>query len=101
MLLACGCLHETTGVLNVVLFIDVGMMGTSHNPFVWLRYPVSILWPCLKNWSSYLLKRARELLLEICPMDRRLPVRRLGMICPVWDRSHSAVDSVAKTKYDL
>ena len=26
-------------------------------------------------------------------MDRRLPVRRLGRICPVWARADSVVDS--------
>ena len=41
MLFVCGCLDETIGVLNVVFSIVVGMMGTSQNPFVWLRYPVS------------------------------------------------------------
>ena len=93
MLFVCGCLNGTIGVLNVVFSIVVGMMGTSHNPFVWLRYPVSIFWPCLKTWSSSLLKRARQLSSQSCPMDRRLPVQRLGRICPVWDRVDSAVDS--------
>ena len=32
------------------------------------------------------------------PKDRRLPVRRLGRICPVWDRVDSAVDSGIVTR---
>ena len=32
-------------------------------------------------------------------MDRRLPVRRLGRICPVWDRLYSAVDSGIVTRF--
>ena len=99
ILLACGCLHGTTGVLNVVFFIAVGMMGTYKNPFVWLRYPVSILWLCLKTWSLSLLNRERQLLLQSFPMDRRLLVRRLGRICPVWDRAYSAVDSGIVTRF--
>ena len=99
MLLACGCLHGTTGVLNVVFFIAVGMMGASHNPFVWLWYPGSICWPCLKNWSSSLLKRARQMSLQSFPMDRRLPVQSLGRICHVWARSDSAADSGIVTRF--
>ena len=41
MLFVCGCLKGTIGVLGVVFSIVVGIMGTSHNPIVWLRYPVS------------------------------------------------------------
>ena len=37
-----------------------------------------------ENLSSSLLKRARQLSLQSCPMYRRLPVRRLGRIFPVW-----------------
>ena len=92
MLFVCGCLKGTIGVLGVVFSIVVGMMGTSHNPFVWLRYPVSTCWPCLKTWGLSLLNMARQLSLQSCPMDRRLPVRRLGRICPVWARVDSAVD---------
>ena len=99
ILLACRCLHETIGVLKVVFFVVVGMMGTSHNPFVWLQYPVSTCWPCLKTWSLFLLKRARQLSLQSFPMDRRLPVRRLGWIFPVWDRAYSAVDSGIVTRF--
>ena len=44
------------------------------------------------------MNRARQLLSQICPMDRRLPVRRLGRICPVWDREDSAVDSGIVTR---
>ena len=93
ILFACGCLHGTIGVLNVVFFIVVRMMRTSHNPFVWLRYTVSTCWPCLKTWSLSLLNNARQLSLQSCLMNRRLPGRSLGRICPVWDRSDSAVDS--------
>ena len=32
-------------------------------------------------------------------MDRRLPVRRLGRIFPVWDRVDSAVDSGIVTRF--
>ena len=83
MLFACGCLHETKGVLNVVFFVFVGMLGTFHNPFVWLRYPVSTCWPCLKNWSVSLLNRASQLMSQSCPIDGRLPVRMFGRIWPV------------------
>ena len=93
MLFVCGCLKGTIGVLGVVFSIVVGMMGMSHNPFVWLRYPVSTLWTCLKNWSLYLLKRVRHLSSKSCTIDRRLHVRRLGRIWPFWDRVDSAVDS--------
>ena len=37
MLFVCGCLKGTIGVLDVVFSIVVGMMGTSHNPFVCLH----------------------------------------------------------------
>ena len=60
--------------------IVVGMMGTSHNPSVWLRYPVSTCWPCLKTWSVSLLNRARHMLSQSFPIDRRLSVQRLGRI---------------------
>ena len=50
MMFVCECLKGTIGVLDVVFSIVVGMMGTPHNPFVWLRYPVSTWWPCLKTW---------------------------------------------------
>ena len=83
MLFVCGCLNGTMGVFHVVFSIVVGMMGTSHNPFVRLRYPVSTCWPCLKTWSVSLLNKARQLSLKSCPIDRRLPVRRLGRIWPV------------------
>ena len=32
-------------------------------------------------------------------MDRSLPVRRLGMICLVWDRVYSSVDSGIVTRF--
>ena len=32
-------------------------------------------------------------------MDRRLPVQRLGSICPVWDRVDSDVDSGIVTRF--
>ena len=99
MLFVCGCLKGTIGVLGVVLSIVVGMMGTSHNPFVWLRYPVSTFWPCLKNWSVSLLKRDRQLSSQSLPIDRRLPVQRLGRIWPVWDQVDSAVDSGIVTRF--
>ena len=99
MLFFCGCLNGTIGVLNLVFSIVVGMMGTSHNPFVWLRYPVSTCWPCLKTWILSLLNRARHLSLYRCSMDRRLPVQRLGKICIVWDRVDSAVDSGIVTRF--
>ena len=86
-------------MLNVVFCIVVGMMGTSQNLFVGLHYPVSIFWPCLKTLSSSLLKRVRQILSQSCPMDRRLHVRRLGSICPVWARADSAVDSGIVTRF--
>ena len=70
----CGCLKGKIGVLGVVFSIVVGMMGTSYNPFVWLRYPVSTCWLCLKTWSLSLLNKERQLSLQSCTMDRRLPV---------------------------
>ena len=91
MLLVCGCLKGVMGVLGVVFYIVVGMMGTSHNPFVWLRYPVSTCWPCLKIWSVSLLNRARQLSLQSFPIDNRLPVRIFGGIWPVWDWVDSAM----------
>ena len=99
MLFVCRCLKGTIGVMCVVFSIVVGMMGTYHNTFVWLRYPVSTSWPCLKIWSVSLLNRARQLSSQSCPIDRRLPVRRLGRICPVWDRVDSAVDSGIVTRF--
>ena len=86
MLFFYGCLNGKIGVLNVVFLIVVGMLGKSQNPFLWLRYPVSTCWPCLKTWSLSLLNRARQLSSQICPIDRRLPVQRLGRIWPVWAR---------------
>ena len=83
MLFVCGCLKGTIGVLVLVFSVVVGMMGTSHNTFVWLRYPVSTCWPCLKTWSLSLLNRARQLSSQSCPINRRLPVQRLGRIWPV------------------
>ena len=80
MLFVYGCLKGTIGVLGVVFSIVVGMIGTSHNPFVWLQYPVSTCWTCLKTWSVSLMNRARQLSSQSCPIDRRLPVRRFGMI---------------------
>ena len=53
MLFVCGCLKGTIVALCVVFSIVVGMMGTSHNPFVWLRYPVSTCWLCLKTWTGF------------------------------------------------
>ena len=99
MLFVCGCLKVTIEVLSVVFSIVVGMMGTSHNPFVWLRYPVSTFWPCLKTWSVSLLNRASQLSSQSCPIDSRLPVRRLGRIWLVWDRVDSAVDSVILIRF--
>ena len=99
MLFVCGCLKGTIGVLGVVFYIVVGMTGTSHNPCVWLRYPVSTCWPCLKTWSVSLMNRARQLLSQSCAIDRRLPVRRLGRIWTVWDRVDSAVDSGIVTHF--
>ena len=75
----------------MVFFIVVGMMGTSHNPFVWLWYPVITCWPCLKTWSVSLLNSARQLSSQSCPIDRRLPVWGLGRVWPIWDRVDSAV----------
>ena len=86
-------------MLGVVFSIVVGMMGTSHNLFVWLRYLVSTFWPCLKTWSVYLMNRVRQLSSQIFPIDKRLSVRRLGSIWPVWDRVDSAVDSVIVTRF--
>ena len=85
-------------MLGVVFYIVVGMMGTPHNPFVWLRYPLSTCWPCLKTWSVSLMNMARQLSLQSFPMDRRFPVRRSARICPVWDREDSAVDSGIVTR---
>ena len=99
MLFVCGCLNGTIGVLNMVFLIVVGIMGTSHNAFVWLRYPASTCWPCFKTCSLSLLNRARKLSWQSCPMDRRLPVRRLGRIWPVWAWVDSAVDSGIVTRF--
>ena len=99
MSFVCGCLKGVIGLFDVVFSIVVGMMGTSHNPFVWLRYPVSTCWPCLKIWSVYLLNRARQLSWQSCPIDRRLLVQRLGRIWPFWAQVDSAVDSVIVTHF--
>ena len=99
ILFVCGCLKGTMGVLGVMFSIVVGMIGTSHNPFVWLRYPVSTCWPCLKIWSVSLLNRDMQLSSQSCPMDRRLPVRRFGRIWPVWEWVDSAVDSGIATRF--
>ena len=93
MLFVCGCLKGKMGLMGVVFSIVVGMIGTSHNPFVYLRYPVSTRWTCLKIWSVSFLNRARQLSSQSYPMDRRLPVRIFGRIWPVWDWVDSAVDS--------
>ena len=61
MMFVCGCLKGEIGVLGVVFSIVVGIMGASHNPFMWLRYRVSTCWPCLKTWSVSFLNRARQL----------------------------------------
>ena len=99
MLFVCGCLKGAIGVLGVVFSIVVGMMGTYHNPFVWLRYPVITFWQCLKTWSVSFLNRAKQLSSQSCPIDRRLPVRRLGRIWPIWDRVDSDVDSGIVTRF--
>ena len=99
MLFVCGCLKGTIGVLGVVFSIVVGMMGTSHNPFLWLWYPVSTCWPCLKTWSVSLLNRARQLSLQSCPIGRRLPVHNFGSIWPVWAWVDSDVDSGIVTRF--
>ena len=36
---------------------------------------------------------------QSCPIDRRLPVRRLGRIWSVWARVDSAVDSGIVTRF--
>ena len=95
----CGCLKGTMGVLGVVFSVAVGMVGTSHNPFVWLQYPVITCWPCLMIWSLSLLNRARQLLPQSFPMDRRLPLQIFGRIWPVWARVDSAVDSWIVTRF--
>ena len=74
-------------------------MGTSHNPFVWLRYHVSTFWLCLKTWSVSLLNRSRKLSSQSCPIDMRLPVRRLVRIWHVWDWLDSDVDSGIVTRF--
>ena len=86
-------------MLRVVFSIVVGIMGKSHNTFVWFRYPVSTCWPCLKNWSVSLLNRARQLSSQSFPIDRRLPVRRLGRIWPIWAWVDSAGDSGIVTRF--
>ena len=83
----------------MVFSIVVGMMGTSDNPFVWLRCPVSNFWPCLKTWSVSLLNRTRQMSSQTCRIDRRLTVRRLGRIYPVWDWVDSAVDIGIVTRF--
>ena len=99
MLFVCGCLKGTMGVLGVVFSIVVGMIGTSHNPFVWLRYSVSTFWPCLKIWSVSLLNRAKQLSSQSFPIDKSLPVRRLGRIWTIWDWVDSAMDSGIVTHF--
>ena len=99
MMFVCGFLKGAIVMVGLVFSIVVGMIGTSHNTFVWLRYPVSTCWPCLKNWSLSLLNRARQLSSQSCPIYRRLPVRRFGRIWPVWDRVDSAVDSGIVTRF--
>ena len=83
----------------MVFSIVVGMIGTSHNPFVWLWYPVNTCWSCLNIWSVYLLNRVRQLLSHSCPMDRRLPVQRFGRIWPVWAWLDSVVYSGIVTRF--
>ena len=83
----------------MVLSIFVGMIGTYHNPFVWLQYLVSTCWLCLKIWSVFLMNRVRQLSLQSFPMNRRLHVHRFGSIWPVWDRVDSAVDSGIVTRF--
>ena len=99
MLFVCGYLKGNMGVLGAVFSIVVGMMGMSNNPFVWLRYPVSTCWPCVKIWSVSFLNRSRQLSLQSCPIDKRLPVRRLGRIWLVWDRVDSAMGSGIVTRF--
>ena len=83
----------------MVFSVVLGMIGTSHNPFVWLWYPVSTCWPCLKIWSVSLLNRARQLSSQSFPMDRRLHVPRFGRIWPIWGQVDSAVDSGVVTLF--
>ena len=83
MLFVCRCLKGNIVVMGVMFSIVVGMMGTSHNPFAWLQYPVSTCWPYLKTWSVSLLNRERQLSSQSCPIDRRFPVRRFRRIWPV------------------
>ena len=99
MLFISGCLKGTMGVLGAVFSIVVSMMGTSHNTFVWLRYPVSTCWPCLKIWSVSLLNRARQLSSQSCSIDKWLPVRRFGRIWTVWTWVDSAADSRIVTRF--
>ena len=66
---------------------------------MWLQYPVSTFWPRLKTWSISLLNRVRQLSLQSCPMDRRLPVRIFGRIWPVWDQLDIYVDSGIVTRF--
>ena len=86
-------------MMGVVLSIVVGMMGTSHNPFIWLRYPVNTCWPCLKTWSVSLLNRARQLSSQSCPIDRRFSVWRFGRIWSVWYQVDSTLDSGIVTRF--
>ena len=95
----CGCMKGTMVMLGVVFSIVVGMMGTSHNPFMWLRYPVSTCWPCLKIWSVSLLNRAVQMSSQTCPIDKRLHVKRFGRIWTFLDRVDSAVDSGIMTRF--
>ena len=104
MLLVCGCLKGVMGVLGVVFYIVVGMMGTSHNPFVWLRYPVTNFLTCLKAWIISLLNRARQLSLQSFPIDNRLPVRIFGGIWHYLPNPRQAISSPTSaevTSYQL
>ena len=46
-----------------------------------------------------MLKRARQLLSQSFPMDRRFPVQSLGRIFPVWDQVGSSVGSGIVTRF--
>ena len=45
------------------------------------------------------MNRVRQLSSQSFPMDKRLPVRRMGSICTVWDRVDSTVDSGIVTRF--
>ena len=89
----------TGGCFAIGIEFVVGMIGTSHNLFVWLWYSMSTCWPCLKIWSVSLMNRASQLSSQSCPIDRRLSVRRFGRIWPVWDWADSALDSGIVTRF--